>query len=128
MAAQDLSKLFEKTLFMYFEKEIEKVRKNIVTPEELKKELHKLESSIHQLEEESEFFDSHKPLELIDWSLQLLDRLSEFDEKVKVDILASISYFVNEDDMISDQDIFEGYDDDYIVMRNIIEYHNIKLK
>lgn len=128
MAAQDLSKLFEKTLFLYFEKEMEKARNNEVTPESLKNELSKLQQTILNLEDESEFFDSHKPLELINWSYQLLERLSEFSEQTRIDILASISYFVNEDDMISDQDIFEGYDDDYIVMRNIIEYHNIKLK
>ena len=128
MAAQDLSKLFEKTLFLYFEKEMEKARNNEVTPEFLKNELGKLQQTILNLEDESEFFDSHKPLELINWSYQLLERLSEFSEQTRIDILASISYFVNEDDMISDQDIFEGYDDDYIVMRNIIEYHNIKLK
>jgi len=128
MGAQDLSKLFEKTLFFYFEKEINKVEENKVTQEFLIKELTLLKSKIQSLENESEFFNSQKALELIGWSYELLDRLNEFDNKVKLDVMASISYFVNSDDMISDEDIFEGYDDDYIVMKNVIEYHNIVLK
>jgi uncharacterized membrane protein YkvA (DUF1232 family) len=87
-----------------------------------------LKSKIQSLENESEFFNSQKALELIGWSYELLDRLNEFDNKVKLDVMASISYFVNSDDMISDEDIFEGYDDDYIVMKNVIEYHNIVFK
>jgi DNA-dependent RNA polymerase auxiliary subunit epsilon len=128
MAARDLSKLFEETLFLYFEKELAKVQRKDVTPEKLKTELVNLESKILSFEQESEFFDSKKPLMLIAWSHQLLERVNEFDEKVRVDVLAAISYFINSDDMISDLDIFEGYDDDYIVMKNIIEHHNIDLK
>jgi hypothetical protein len=126
-AAHDIKKIFEEELWSYFEREVQKVAKKKVTPESLKSELLKTQNEILKLEDESEFFESEKPKLLLKWSNELLERLDEFEGKARTDILAAISYFVNEDDMISDNDIFEGFDDDFMVMENIIEFYKIKL-
>lgn len=126
-AAYDIKKIFEEELWLYFEREVKKVTDKQITPESLKNELLKTQNEILKLEEESEFFESEKPQLLIKWSHQLLERLGEFKGKARTDILASISYFVNKDDMISDNDIFEGYEDDFMVMKNIIDFYKIEL-
>ena len=126
-AAHDVKKIFEEELWLYFEREVKKVTEKQITPESLKSELLKTQNEILKLEKESEFFESEKPKLLLKWSNEFLGRLDEFKGKARTDILAAISYFVNADDMISDSDLFEGYEDDFIVMKNIIEFYKIKL-
>ena len=126
-AAHDVKEIFKEKLWSYFEKEVQKVTNEEVTPESLKAELLKTHNEILKFEAESEFFESEKPKILLKWSNELLERLDEFEGHARTNILAAISYFTNEDDMIADNDIFEGFDDDFMVMDKIIEFYKIKL-
>lgn len=120
MGAVDYQKSLEKEILECFNKELRKVRERKVPIEDLIAQIKELSVISEARAETSEFFDYKKVMILVAQSFFLLEHLDKYEEEVKNEVIAAISYFVNEEDAISDSDLVEGFDDDYEVMKTVV--------
>ena len=126
MGALDYEKLLEKVYLEYFAKELDKVQKGEVDLNLLTRELKELPHKGKQMHEQSSLFDLKQFDLMVAQSFFMLGQLDEYEKEVREDVIAAISYFVNEDDAISDDDMLEGFDDDYAVMKAVVDYRGLK--
>jgi hypothetical protein len=127
MSATHKYNFLKESYISYFLHELERVNNGNVTLDTIKLQLRSMESKIDELAEDSEFFDLERAQTLLGWSEAIIQDFPSYEENVQKDLLAAISYFVNEDDAIKDNDPVMGLDDDFEVMKGIIDYHQIKL-
>lgn len=122
----DYEKLLEKVYLEYFAKELEKVQRGEVDVKKLIVELKELPYKGKQMHEQSSLFDIKQFDLMVAQSFFMLEQLEEYEKEVRDDVIAAISYFVNEDDAISDDDMLEGFDDDYAVMKAVVDFRELK--
>jgi len=125
VGALDYKNHLQEDYLNYFGKELKKVQNGEVDLKVLVSELKTIANNASIKHSETELFDYEQVNTLITQSYYLLDNLEKYDEETKNDVIAAISYFVNEDDAISDSDLLEGFDDDFAVMLAVVEYRGL---
>lgn len=119
--------LFDDQYVAVFNENLRKIQTGEVTVEMIKAELREMEAKIDQWAKDSEFFDLDQATTLLGWSEAILQDLDTYAPEVRNDLLAAIIYFVEEEDGIPDSNPLTGLDDDYEVMKAVLEVHDIKL-
>lgn len=127
MGAAHKYSFLKESYITYFQQELDRVENGEVTLDSIKSQLRSMEAKIDELAEDSEFFDLERAQQLLGWSEAIIQDFPSYEQSVQKDLLAAISYFVNEDDAIKDDDPVMGLDDDYEVMKGMLDYHQIKL-
>ena len=125
MGAINYVKHLQEDYLDYFSRELEKVQRGEINKGTLLEELKLLTLDANNKHSETELFDIDQVNLLIAQSYYLLDKLDGYDKEVREDVIAAVSYFVNEDDAISDNDLLEGFDDDFAVMLAVVEYRGL---
>ena len=106
---------------------VEKIKTGEVTPEQIQRMLLEKEKQIDEWSNDSEFFDTKQAQTLLGWSEAIMQDLASYSESEKWDLLGAVYYFDYEDDVIPDDDPLCGLDDDYKVMKRVLEVHGVKL-
>ena len=126
-AALKLKEVLDQEYYSSYLADVDSVKSGEVTLEDIKNQLVKMEAKIDEWAEDSEFFDVNKATTLLGWSEAIIQDLPSYDDEVKWDLLGAILYFVKEDDIIPDSDPICGLDDDFDIMKAVLEAHKIEL-
>lgn len=126
-AALKLEELIDSEYYRFFLEDVAKVKSGEVSVEDIKVMLNEMEAKIDEWAEDSEFFNIEQANTLLGWSEAILQDLPSYSEEVKWDLLGAILYFVSEEDAIPDSDPICGLEDDYEIMKVVLDTHKINL-
>ena len=126
-AAVKFKDLIDSEYLKLFEESVESIKSGKISVAEIRKMLITTEIKIDEWMEDSEFYNKVQAKTLLNWSEAILQDLNSYNDEEKWDLLGAILYFVNEDDVIHDSDPLCGLDDDYQVMKSVLDKHKIKL-